>query len=374
MISGVYGRMNSSTGWRRCSAWRPLRKAGVATRWSGGSSARRLDEVVLGPGPAHEQAQVVDRRLGLLQQREQVAQERREVLRRGLGLRDEHVEVVERRAEVDEGRVGAAQRRRQQPERLRQGHVLRADRLGGGVRVADERGEVVAPPASVELSRPVSTMKRVSAASSSVSSPTSRREVDSSGARQDQVQTWSSVGRAWLPLAVAGSVFALFGWRGAAAALGAMTAALTVATWVALRGGLAPRCRRFGVAAGPGQRGRGGEAGVAGAGPVPVVSVPLLGFLIGFPIGWMLGAVSPMLNVHMPWLGAEYVVWAAAVVTFVHRYAAVWANGWWAAAKAAPHLVGEQPRLRDVALDRFSQRLCAVNAKGEPELERAEGA
>ena len=36
-------------------------------------------------------------------------------------------------------------------------------------------------PASVELSRPVSTMKRVRAASSSVSSPTSRREVDSSG-------------------------------------------------------------------------------------------------------------------------------------------------------------------------------------------------
>jgi predicted transcriptional regulator len=159
-------------------------------------------------------------------------------------------------------------------------------------------------------------------------------EPAAAGARQDQVQTWSSVGRAWLPLAVAGSVFALFGWRGAAAALGAMTAALTVATWVALRGGLAPP-----AAVGSAWR-QARDSVVAAAkrawrAPVRfVVSVPLLGFLIGFPIGWMLGAVSPMLKVHMPWLAAEYVVWAAAVVTFVHRYAAVWANGWWAAAKA----------------------------------------
>ncbi|MFC5238300.1 hypothetical protein, partial [Pseudonocardia zijingensis] len=159
-------------------------------------------------------------------------------------------------------------------------------------------------------------------------------EPAAAGARQDRVQTWSSVGRAWLPLVVAGSVFALFGWRGAVVALGVLTAALTVATWGALRGGLAAP-----EATGSVWRRVRDSVTVAAkrAWRAParfLVSVPLLGSLIGFPIGLMLGAVSPMLKVHMPWLGAEYVVWAAAVVTFVHRYAAVWANGWWARAKA----------------------------------------
>ena len=64
---------------------------------------------------------------------------------------------------------------------------------GGGVRVADERREVVAlaRPASSSAG-PVSTMKRVSAASSSVSSPTSRREVDSSGLKYSAASPASS--------------------------------------------------------------------------------------------------------------------------------------------------------------------------------------
>ena len=127
------------------SASRPLRNAGVATRWSDGilrvASVRSLSGAVA----PEQRAQVADRRPRAGDERAQLAQERREVLRRRLGLGDEHVEVVERRAQVDERRVGAPQRRRQQAERLRQRDVLRADRPRGRVRVADEAGEVVAP-------------------------------------------------------------------------------------------------------------------------------------------------------------------------------------------------------------------------------------
>src|SRR5918999_1200621 len=78
--------MNSSTGWARTSAWRPLRKAGEATRWSRGS-----------------------------------------------------LRVASTRS------LSAPERGRQQPERARERGVLVPDRVGGGVRVADERGQVVAP-------------------------------------------------------------------------------------------------------------------------------------------------------------------------------------------------------------------------------------
>ncbi|WP_343942158.1 hypothetical protein [Pseudonocardia zijingensis] len=159
---------------------------------------------------------------------------------------------------------------------------------------------------------------------------------EANDARTTGSQTWAAIARAWLPLAVAGAV-AAFGWRGATVALAAAFAGLTAMTWLALRGGEQPP-----AATGSAWREAVGSvtAATRRAFSSPralvrfLVAAPLLGFLLGFPIGWMLGALSSLLKVHLPWLAPEHVVWASALVTFVHRYAAAWANKRWAKAAA----------------------------------------
>ena len=145
MISGTYGRMNSSTGLGLDQRLPRVVERRGGDALEAGQLAGRVDQVVIGPAAGDGQAQVVDRGLRARDQRAQVAQERCQLLRRRLRRGDERVEVVERRAQVDERRVRAPQGERQQRERLIERDVLARDRRRRRVRVADEGGEVVAP-------------------------------------------------------------------------------------------------------------------------------------------------------------------------------------------------------------------------------------
>ena len=174
--------MNSSTGWALLEREPALGEGGRGDPLQRRHLARRLDEVVVGAVAAHERAQVADRRPRVAHERAQLAQERREVLRRRLGLGDQHVEVVERGAQVHERRVGAPQRGRQQLERARErpGSRPRSRRWSRWRWRRGRRGRRGARRPRSPRARS-STMKRVSAPSSSVTCWASTREVDSSG-------------------------------------------------------------------------------------------------------------------------------------------------------------------------------------------------
>ena len=141
--SGMYGRTNSSTGWPFFSAPVPLANAGLATFWKAGSLRVASTRSLSAPGrpSSVERSAIVgwaSRRSGRNSRRNGARS-----LVAGFESRDQRVEVVERRAQVHERRVAASQRRRQQRQRLGKRAVLGRDRAGGGVRVADEVGEVV---------------------------------------------------------------------------------------------------------------------------------------------------------------------------------------------------------------------------------------
>ena len=184
MISGTYGRMNSSTGWDLLQRLARVaeRRAGDALQARAACASRRRRSLS-GPLRRDELAQVVDRRPRAADERAQLAQERREVLRRGLGLGDERVEVVERRAQVDERRVGAPQRASAAaPSACASATFSLADRAPPScsccrrATARSSRRSATAVTAREEL-----TMKSVSAASSCVSWLTSCREVDRNG-------------------------------------------------------------------------------------------------------------------------------------------------------------------------------------------------
>lgn len=156
---------------------------------------------------------------------------------------------------------------------------------------------------------------------------------------QDQLrlaatQTWASIARAWLPIAVAVAV-ALLGWRPAVVVLGAAFAGLTFLSWLSLQGGELHAAEGRGLIFHAARRLRQAISHAFGSPNALLrfaLSPPLLAFAIGVPIGWMLGAIAPLLAAHLPWLAPLDVVWAAAIVTFIHRYAAAWANRNWVAA------------------------------------------
>ena len=174
--------MNSSTGCSFTSASRPWSNAGVATFCSAGILRVASTRSLSGPSrrTSVRRSRIVGREAatsGRSSRRNGASS-----LRRRLGLGDEHVEVVERRAQVDERRVRAPQRRRQQTERARERDVLvRRSRAAVAFVLPTRSARSSRFSASAVTRREESTRKRVRLSSSSVTSPTSRRDVDRNG-------------------------------------------------------------------------------------------------------------------------------------------------------------------------------------------------
>ena len=120
-------------------------------------------------------------------------EERREVVGERLGDVGQLVELVEGPAQLDERRVGAAERPRQEAERLGEGDVLVRDRPEGRVRVGDEAGDIVTPLGqSAPTSRETSIRKRSKTFWSADSSRITAAVVESEGPKYLKVRFSSS--------------------------------------------------------------------------------------------------------------------------------------------------------------------------------------
>ena len=177
----MYGRRNSSTGCAFSSASRPLRNAGVATRWSAGilrvASVRSLS------GPLRRTSVRRSRIVGRARRRAGAA---RAGTARGpwspawtrrRARRGRRASRAGSRTSCWRGAASSAAGRAPAPARRSPSRSPARSR--SCCRRAPARSSRFS--ASAVTSREESTMKRVRLPSSSVTSPTSRREVDSSG-------------------------------------------------------------------------------------------------------------------------------------------------------------------------------------------------